>query len=194
MEANVSAGQWTAAYLDVYDYYNCKLCGVPSWRQLSIPFLGQCTFWDKCFITVTGITACIQHSVSLGCRLWTQHTLDYGSRTGWKRLSEIPSVASFHQSQALSLKYAKAGTILNCRTALKYSQNPRKIGFECSIQLQVLNLGAVILGHLADTRLAIIGHKYLKEVEMRLGVDSNTARQVSLPSPGLFTWDDVFVK
>jgi len=35
----------------------------------------------------------------------------------------------------------------------------------------------VILGHLADSRLSIIGHKYLKEVEMRLAVDSNTARQ-----------------
>lgn len=58
------------------------------------------------------------------------------------------------------------------------------------LQSQVLNLGAVILGHLADTRLAIIGHKYLKEVEMRLGVDSNTARQVSFASPTC--WETFF--
>ena len=38
-------------------------------------------------------------------------------------------------------------------------------------------LGAVIIGHLADTRLAIIGTRYLKEVELRLPVDSNASRQ-----------------
>lgn len=43
--------------------------------------------------------------------------------------------------------------------------------------LQVLNLSAVILGHVADTRLAVIGQKYLRELELRLSNDSNSARQ-----------------
>ena len=43
--------------------------------------------------------------------------------------------------------------------------------------MQVTGLGAVIIGHLADTRLAIIGTRYLKEVELRLPVDSNASRQ-----------------
>ena len=42
---------------------------------------------------------------------------------------------------------------------------------------QVLTLCAVILGHIADDRLSVIGHKYLKEIELRLPNDSNAARQ-----------------
>lgn len=43
--------------------------------------------------------------------------------------------------------------------------------------MQVLNLCAIILGHVAHTRLSMIGMKYLKEIEVRLPNDSNSARQ-----------------
>lgn len=43
--------------------------------------------------------------------------------------------------------------------------------------MQVTGLGAVIIGYLGNTRLPVITERYLKEVEIRLAVDLNSARQ-----------------